>query len=240
MRNNSIVDIGWGMGFVLVVWVLFILRPDFNLVKMLMRILVTIWGVRLTVHVFSRNKGKPEDFRYAKWRRDWGKWFLIKSFFFIFMLQGVLMLVICLSPVMVFASPDRPLSLLDVIGFLIFCIGFGFETIGDLQLSRFIRNPANKGRLMTTGLWAWSRHPNYFGEAAQWWGLFLIAVSSDNGWIAGFSPIAITVLLLFVSGVPLLEKKYSGRKDFEEYKKHTSKFIPFFPKKQARSTAEFH
>ncbi len=228
LRNNSVVDIGWGAGFMWVVWMLFLRNPETAPVKLTMLLLVTLWGMRLSVHVLRRNWGKGEDFRYAKWRREWGDHFVVKSFFIVFMLQGLFLLLISLSPIVVFASVPRSFSVLDGAGVSVFCIGILFETVGDLQLSRFLRNPENRGKLMTRGLWAWTRHPNYFGEATIWWGLFLIAVSSQNGWLALISPVTITVLLRFVSGVPLLEKRYEGRKDFEVYKEHTSVFVPFF------------
>jgi steroid 5-alpha reductase family enzyme len=236
VKNNSIVDIGWGMGFILVSCFVYVRRPESDPRKLLMLLLVILWGLRLSIHVFLRNRGKGEDFRYARWRREWGRWFVLKSFLFVFMLQGAFMLVVSLPPVLVLSSDTAPLSVLDGIGITVFLIGFFFETVGDLQLSRFIANPENKGKLMTQGLWSWTRHPNYFGESTLWWGLFLISVSSKNGWIAILSPLTITFSLLFVSGVPLLEKKYEGRKDFEEYKNRTSLFFPFFHKRRSNGT----
>jgi len=116
-------------------------------------------------------------------------------------------------------------------GAFVFLFGFLFETVADFQLKRFVKDPANRGRLMTSGLWAWSRHPNYFGEAVLWWGLFLVSVDSSNGWLALLSPVTITVLVRWVSGVPLLEKKWAGRPDFEEYKKRVPVFLPFIPRR---------
>jgi steroid 5-alpha reductase family enzyme len=233
-RNNSIVDIAWGLGFNMVVICLFSQRPEIYPAKLLLSALIAIWGFRLSGHILLRNFGQPEDFRYARMRQDWGKWFLVSSFFFVFMLQGLLMLVISFSATALYASDPRPegLNLLDLAGAAVFVIGFLFETVGDHQLALHLKNPANKGKLMTSGLWAFTRHPNYFGEATIWWGIFLIALSSSNGWIAAISPLTITFLLVFVSGVPLLEKKYKGRPDWEEYKKRTSVFIPWFPRRK--------
>jgi steroid 5-alpha reductase family enzyme len=230
LNNNSIVDIAWGLGFIVVVLSLFIRSPAVYPAKLLMTALFLVWGLRLSIHIFLRNAGKPEDFRYAKMRKDWGKDFLVKSFFYVFMLQGLLMLVVSFSATVLFSSPARPLNALDVIGALVFCIGFFFETVGDYQLTMHIRNPKNKGKLMTSGLWSITRHPNYFGEATMWWGIAFIALSSANGWAALLSPVAITYLLLFVSGVPLLEKKYAGRPDWEAYKRKTPVFFPWVPK----------
>jgi steroid 5-alpha reductase family enzyme len=230
LKNNSIVDIGWGLGFIVVVGALFVRRPAPYPAKLVLTALVLVWGLRLSIHILLRNAGRPEDFRYAKMRKDWGKAFLFKSFFFIFMLQGLLMLAVSFSATVLFSSPVRPLDALDIIGALVFVVGFFFETVGDHQLAAHVRDPENKGKLMTRGLWSLTRHPNYFGEATMWWGIGLIALSSANGWAALISPVAITCLLLFVSGVPLLEKKYEGRADWEAYKKKTSMFFPWFPK----------
>jgi steroid 5-alpha reductase family enzyme len=163
-------------------------------------------------------------------RKKWGSRAVVNSFFFIFMLQGVLMLVVSFSATVLFSSPPRPIGALDILGALVFLAGLLFETVGDAQLAAHVRDPQNKGKLMTNGLWSITRHPNYFGEATLWWGIWLIALSSPAGWAAIISPVAITCLLLFVSGVPLLEKKYAGRPDWEAYKRRTSKFFPWFPR----------
>jgi len=230
-KNNSIVDIAWGPGFIVVAAVLLAREPVLGPAKALVTVLVLVWGLRLATHIYSRNKGKPEDFRYAKMRQSWGKAVAVKSFFFIFMLQGLLMLIVSLPITAVFSSPARPLGAVEVAGALVFVAGFVFEVVGDRQLASHIRNPANKGRLMTRGIWSTTRHPNYFGEAALWWGLGLIAFPSANGGIALLGPLTITLLLVFVSGVPLLERKYAGRPDWEAYKARTSMFVPWFPKK---------
>lgn len=232
LKNNGLVDIAWGLGFVLTAVVLFLRNPLGDQPKWLVLALVTFWGFRLASHIFQRNIGKPEDFRYASMRKKWGKAAPLKSFFFIFMFQGVLMLIVSSPILVIFRSPARPLNTLDLIGALIFAGGLIFETVGDYQLAAHIRNPANKGVLMTRGLWSLTRHPNYFGEATLWWGIGIIAFSSASGWAGLIGPAAITFLLRFVSGVPLLEKKYAGRPDWEAYKKTTPIFFPRFPKKR--------
>ena len=231
LKNNGVVDIAWGLGFIVVTAALFNREPVLYPAKALVTALVLVWGLRLSFHIFSRNRGKPEDFRYAKMRKDWGRAVAVKSFFFIFMLQGLLMLIVSLPITVVFSSPARPLGALEVVGALVFAAGFVFEAVGDRQLAAHIRNPANKGRLMTRGLWSTTRHPNYFGEAALWWGIGLIAFPSAAGGVALLGPLMITLLLVFVSGVPLLERKYAGRPDWEAYKARTSMFVPWFPKK---------
>jgi len=233
LKNNGIVDIAWGLGFIVVTARLFARRPDLYPAKALVMAFVLLWGLRLALHILRRNWGRPEDFRYAQMRQRWGRAVAVRSFFFVFMLQGVLMLVVSLPVTVVFASPARPLAVLDVVGALVFAAGFIYEVVGDAQLAAHVRNPANKGRLMTRGLWATTRHPNYFGEATLWWGIGLVALSSANGWAGLIGPLVMTLLLVFVSGVPLLERKYAGRPDWEAYKRRTPMFVPRLPRKGA-------
>jgi steroid 5-alpha reductase family enzyme len=232
LKNNSIVDVGWGPGFLLVSGFLVWQGPEPDARKWLTLLWIALWSLRLSLHVYRRNRGKGEDFRYAAMRGKWKRFFILNSFFRIFMLQGILMLVIGLPLLSVFTSGKRPFSVMDGIGSAVFLVGFGFEAVGDLQLSRFLKKPENRGKLMTEGLWAWTRHPNYFGEALLWWGIGLIAVSGGNNWLSLPGPLTITLLLRFVSGVPLLEKKYGAREDFKAYQERTPVFIPFFPKRR--------
>jgi len=232
LNNNSIVDVAWGPGFIVVAGVSFVAEPALFPAKVLAAALVLVWGFRLAAHILLRNLGKPEDFRYAAMRRKWGRAVRVKAFFFVFMFQAFLMLVVSLPITVVFGGPARPLVLLDVVGGAVFAAGFLYEVIADRQLAAHIRNPANKGTLMTGGLWATTRHPNYFGEALLWWGIGLVALSSAGGGIALLGPLTITLLLVFVSGVPLLEKKYAGRPDWEAYKARTPMFVPRLPKRR--------
>jgi len=230
-KNNGVVDIAWGLGFILVGSVIFALHGDGQPRQWLALTMVWIWGGRLAWHIFRRNRGKEEDFRYAAWRRQWGRYFVIRSFGQIFMLQGLLLLLVISPVLLIVGRPQPPLRLLDGLGILVWLTGFLFETIGDRQLTAFIKDPANRGRIMTGGVWSYTRHPNYFGEAALWWGMAILALSAPRGWLGLIGPMVITILLLFVSGVPLLEKKYKGRSDWEEYKKRTSIFFPWFPRR---------
>jgi steroid 5-alpha reductase family enzyme len=230
-RNNSIVDMGWGAGFIVVTLVTLISRGTYTERSLLIALLVLIWGGRLTYHIVRRNWGKPEDFRYAAWRKAWGRWLVPRAFFQIFMLQGFLLLIIAAPILLVQASAQPGLNFLDLLGLLVWLTGFFFESVGDKQLALFKENPANKGHVIQTGLWKYSRHPNYFGEATMWWGIFLIALSTPLGWSGVISPLTITAMLLFVSGVPMLEKKYRNNAEFQAYARITSKFVPWFPKK---------
>ncbi len=233
-KDNSIVDIGWGLGFILVALINYFGLPGYTPRQVLVTALIVIWGVRLAAYLYYRNKGKSEDFRYAQWRKKWGRSWVIRSFFQVFILQGVIMLTIA-YPVFILHY-DRMLyfTWFDKIGLLVWLIGFLFEAVGDLQKSIFKSKPGNKGKVMTSGLWRYTRHPNYFGEAAMWWGIFIIMLNVPYGWLAIFSPLIITNLLLFVSGVPMLEKKHAADPEYQKYASRTSLFIPWFPKKISR------
>ena len=232
LKNSSIVDIFWGTGFVIANWVYFVLTPDgFPLRKWLIGVLVTIWGLRLSLHILRRNWGKPEDFRYQVWRKEAGtRWWWL-SFFRVFLLQGILMWIIS-APLLAAQRGAKPahLILFDFLGVIVWGIGFFFEAVGDLQLARFKADPANKGKVMDRGVWRYTRHPNYFGDSAQWWGYYLIAAFA-GGWWTLFSPILMTLFLLRVSGVALLEKTLEKRPGYQEYIRKTSAFIPWFPRK---------
>ena len=227
-KRNDVADIAWGMGFILLAWVAYFLS-GYSFRALLVNSLVTIWGTRLAWHVYTRNKNKPEDPRYAEWRKTWNNFYL-RSFLQVFLLQGVLLYLIALPVIFINHPVTGSFGILEIAGLVVWIFGFYFETTGDQQLKDFISNPANKGKLMEKGLWRYSRHPNYFGEVTQWWGIFIIALSIPNSFFTIVGPITLTILILFVSGIPLLERKYAGRPDFEEYKKKTSIFIPFPPK----------
>jgi len=231
LKDNSIVDIAWGAGFVLVALLSFFGGGASTARHMLVTGLVAVWGTRLAVHIFLRKKGRGEDFRYAQWRRSWGKRFVLRSYFQVFFLQGVLLLLIAYPIIIISLSGASPLGIWDGLGSLVWVLGFVFEVVSDAQMERFRREPANKGRIIGTGLWRFSRHPNYFGEAAMWWGIFLIGLAVPRGWMGVLSPVLITVLLTKVSGVPLLEKKYAGNAEFAAYARRTSVFVPWFPKR---------
>lgn len=230
-KDNSIVDIAWGMGFILVSLFTLYLEASDNKRFHLLVLLILIWGLRLSFYILARNRGKKEDFRYAQWRRDWGRFWIIRSFVQVFMLQAFFLLTIVYPLLMVSQSTFTSFTFLDLIGVALWLLGFLFQALGDYQKSAFKKNSANKGKIMQSGLWRYSRHPNYFGESAMWWGIFIITLNIKHGIYAIFSPAIITFLLLFVSGIPLLEKRYKNNADFQDYKKRTSAFIPWFPKK---------
>ena len=232
LKNSSIVDIFWGTGFVVAAWLYFALTPGGMLPRRLLLLgLVTLWGLRLSIHILLRNWGKPEDFRYAKWRSEAGAAWTWLSLPRVFWLQGVLLWLIS-APLLAaqLGQPPAELGLLDWIGAAVWLVGFFFEAAGDAQLARFKANPANRGKVLDSGVWRYTRHPNYFGDSAQWWGFFLLAAAA-GGWWTAFSPLLMTFFLLRVSGVALLEKTLETRPGYQEYTRRTSAFIPWFPKK---------
>ena len=228
-NDNSIVDIAWGLGFVIVAIYSFANAPNHSIRSIIVTTLVSIWGLRLSYHLFKRNWNSSEDFRYQKMRKKWGKKVVIKSFWRIFMVQAFFLLIISYPVVLVNANPGGSLQIFDLLAFVVWGIGFFFEVVGDKQLRDFIAERNNKREIMTQGLWKYTRHPNYFGEATMWWGIFLFALNVDLGITTIISPVIITWLLLFVSGVPLLEKKYANNKRYQEYAQRTNKFFPWFP-----------
>jgi steroid 5-alpha reductase family enzyme len=230
-KRNDIADIAWGIGFIIMAWSSLYISSNFNLRGILICTLVTIWGLRLAWHINSRNKGKKEDYRYLNWRKQWGKWFYIRSYIQIYILQGTLLYIISTPILIVNASNNKPLGILAIIGILIWAIGFTFEVIADKQLKEFIKNKNNKGTIIQTGLWKYSRHPNYFGEVTLWWGLWLLAIPVELGWASIIGPLTITFLILKVSGIPMLEENLSKKPGWKEYKKNVSMFLPLPPKK---------
>ncbi len=227
-KRNDVADTAWGLGFMLLTWVSFFIGHAQNIRGLLVGLLVSIWGIRLAWHIHKRNKDKSEDYRYAKWRQEWGKWFYIRSFAQVYLLQGVLLFFIVLPVLFINKSGGPALKVLDFVGLAVWILGFVFESVGDAELARFIKNPNNKGKLLQSGLWQYTRHPNYFGEVTMWWGIWLIAISVPSHFFSIIGPITITVLILKVSGIPLLEKKMAENPDFAEYKRKTSMFFPWF------------
>jgi steroid 5-alpha reductase family enzyme len=232
LRNAGIVDVFWGLGFVAVALVYLVGGDGFLGRKILITALVAIWGLRLSLHILRRNWGKGEDYRYREWRERAGGRFWWTSFFQVFLLQGVLLWLIS-APLLAAqfnGSPDN-FTPVDILGALVWGAGFYFEAAGDWQLAHFKSDPANKGKVMRAGLWRYTRHPNYFGDATVWWGLFIVAAATGEGVWTIFSPVLMTFLLLRVSGVALLERKQAQTKpEYREYMENTSAFVPWFPR----------
>jgi len=234
LKNASIVDIFWGIGFIVLNAYYFFYTETVHPRKNLVFALVTIWGLRLALHIFRKNLGKEEDFRYQNFRQHYGAhrywWF---SFFQVFMLQGILLWFISAPLLAVhYYSEQTNLNSWDYLAITIWIVGFVFEAGGDWQLSRFKSNPSNKGKVLQSGLWKYTRHPNYFGDAAIWWGYALFSFGAGKFWPV-IGAVLMTFLLLKVSGVSMLERTLKNRKPgYLNYMETTSSFFPWFPKKQ--------
>ena len=232
LKNVSIVDMFWGMGFVMVNTFYFI-NTEATPSKIILLLLVAIWGLRLSFYLAWRNIGKPEDFRYQEFRKKYGEknyWWI--SFLQTFILQGLLMWVISMPLLGAnLYSTSQNLGFIDYFGIFLWLIGFIFEAGGDMQLARFKKNNANTGKVLNTGFWHYTRHPNYFGDSAVWWGFGLFCLSTGSYWLISGS-VLMTLLILKVSGVALLEKSLKEKKpEYVNYIQNTSSFIPWFPKK---------
>lgn len=233
LKNASIVDPFWGLGFVVVAAFYFLQVDEVSARSVIVMILVAIWGLRLSIYLFWRNWGKGEDFRYKEFRKNFGEhrywWF---SFFQVFLLQGFLLWLISapLLGAMYFGAGGN-LILFDFLAVIVWIVGFMFEAGGDFQLSRFKANPANKGKVLNKGFWKYTRHPNYFGDSAVWWGYGLFSIAAGC-YLAVLGSILMTALIIKVSGVALLERSLKDKKpEYSEYVRKTSAFIPWFPKK---------
>ena len=234
LRDSSIVDIFWGTGFAVIVWALAAASGRIPGPRAwLLSCLVTVWGLRLSLYILWRNRGKGEDYRYRAWRNDAGRSWWWRSYFKVFLLQGAVMWLVAAPLVAVVAAgTERALDWLDAAAVAVWVVGFVFEVAGDWQLARFKSDPANKGRLMTSGVWRYTRHPNYFGDAAVWWGHFLFA-ASGGAWWTMFSPVLMTFLLVRVSGVRLVESALRETKPgYREYMASTSAFFPLPPRRR--------
>lgn len=236
-KDAGIIDAFWGMGFVIIAWAALLELPSKSPRGWVIAGLLSLWGARLSIYLWSRNHGKGEDRRYAAMRASWGERFGWISLITVFMLQGVLIALLSYALAAAIQSP-APWGMLDILACSVFALGFLFESIGDYQLSKFTGQKENQGRVMDRGLWRYTRHPNYFGDSLLWWGLGLFAIAAQRYW-ALYAPALMTLLLLRVSGVALLEKTIGTRRpDYERYMRTTSAFIPWFPKKEKVSPKE--
>lgn len=234
LRDAGIADVFWGIGFVLAALLYDFLTPAVaGSRQLILNFLLFIWGIRLAVHIWLRSRGKPEDYRYRSWREEHGKNWWWRSYLQVFLLQGFLMWIISLPLWAVHISNfTADLQWTDFLAIGLWLTGFFFEAVGDWQLVKFKRDPENKGKLLTAGLWRYTRHPNYFGDALQWWAYFLFAaINIANSWTV-VSPLIMTWLLTRVSGVAMLERGLSdSRPQYRSYIESTNAFIPWFPRK---------
>jgi len=233
LKNVSIVDLFWGVGFVVACFIYFLKTDGHDIRKMLLLTMVSIWGLRLSIYLAWRNIGKGEDYRYQKFRKEYGEhryWWI--SFFQTFLLQGILMWLIS-APLLgaQYYNNGNALHILDYLGVFVWLVGFIFEAGGDIQLARFKANPANKGKVMNRGFWHYTRHPNYFGDSAIWCGYALICISAGS-YLPVLGAVVMVALIIKVSGVALLEKTLKVTKpEYKDYIEKTSAFIPWFQKR---------
>jgi steroid 5-alpha reductase family enzyme len=237
--DASIVDRFWGLGFVVLAAWYASRGGGWPTRSWLLLGLTAVWGIRLSVHIHRRSRGKPEDARYARWRGDGGARYWWTSLFSVFLLQAVILWIVS-APLLAGQSAPAParLTATDMLGASLWLIGFVFEAVGDAQLEAFRRDPANAGKVLQTGLWRYTRHPNYFGDTLIWWGLFAVASGVPGGGWTVFSPILMTVLLVRVSGITLLEAGlHKTRPGYADYVARTSAFFPLLPKRGAPGSA---
>jgi steroid 5-alpha reductase family enzyme len=225
-RNNSIADIAWGPGLLLVTLAALWWWQPAGLRPVIVTVMVAVWAVRLALHIFLRSWGKEEGWQYARWRIRWGAHFWFHALLRVFMFQGFLLLLVSLPALWITTYGGPAIAWLDWVGVAVWSIGFFWEAVSDYQLTRFLKDPANKGGVLRTGLWRYSRHPNYFGEMTQWWGVWILALSVPDGWVTILGPLTITFLILKVSGVPLLEAKQAEHPEFRDYARHTPAVFP--------------
>ena len=234
VRNASIVDVVWSLNFLAVASAGLVNGDGLFERRLVVFLLVSVWAVRLSVHIAIRNHGKGEDRRYQAFRERYGPeryWWV--SLFQVFWLQGLIAFVVSL-PIQAVAAGVTPetLTWADLAGIALWLTGFAFEAIGDAQLDSFKADPASAGQVMDRGLWGYTRHPNYFGDATLWWGYGLIALLTPWGWAALLGPLVMTLMLLKVSGVAMLEKTIATRRPgYEEYVRRTSAFVPRPPRR---------
>lgn len=234
IRNASIADVVWGPAFVLVAWAAVLLAQPWEAAEglgwLVLPVLTTLWGGRLALHIGRRNLGKGEDPRYARWREEGGHTWPLRSLFTVFLLQGVILWVVSFP--LQTGALGEPSAAWLLAGVVLFAGGFILESVADAQLARFRSDPAARGKVLDSGVWRYSRHPNYFGDAVVWWGLWLAGGAAVGAWWTVVSPILMTILLRYVSGVALLERSLAAsRPGYEDYMRRTSPFIPLPPKR---------
>jgi steroid 5-alpha reductase family enzyme len=224
LEDASIIDMFWGPLFIAIAWVLLPATGELAMKPYLITLLVTLWGLRLAYHLIGRNLGQGEDSRYRQWRERGGDNWWLASYYRIYLLQGGIALVVATPLIAAFHRP-HDLNVLNFLGVLVWAVGFVYELLADVQLTRFKSDPANRGQVMNRGLWARSRHPNYFGDALQWWGLGLVAVTVATWW-ALLGPLAMTLVFLGLSNDVLergMKKRHPG---YADYIAQTPKFLP--------------
>lgn len=233
LHNYAIADIGWGAGFILTAVFCAAATSLHSSLEILTTSLIVLWGSRLSIHIYLRNKNKPEDFRYRKLREKWGRNANLHAYIKLYLSQAGIMWLVSF-PIYIAASADATeISWTALLFSGIALFGFLYETTSDYQLAKFKSTPANHGKIMTSGLWCFSRHPNYFGEIVFWWGISLLVAASSNQYLALISGLTMNLLIVYVSGVPMLEEKYKNNPAYLDYIAHTNAILPWRRTKSA-------
>lgn len=232
-KDTSIGNFTWGGGCLLLTLYTFFMFGSYHPRQILITLLIALWCIRLAYYVWLRYK-KGADRRYIVWLEQWN--YPLVAFLFsaawVIGLNGFFALIMATPSALVNITPNQTaLNLIDFIGIAMWVIGFFFEAVSDYQMYTFKQDPAHKNKILQTGLWKYSRHPNYFGEIAMWWGIYLLALSVPYGWLTIIAPGAISITLLFVTGVPWAEQAMATLPGYEEYKRKTSMIFPWFAKK---------
>ncbi len=229
LKDSSLADVYWGIYFIFIALGLFFQSFVHNKLQYIALILIIIWGLRIAGHIALRKVGKPEDYRYQKWRVEWRGKFWWKNLLQNYLFQAFLALIISSSIIVIFYDQISNVTIhwWQYIAIGVWVFGFIFEVVSDHQLSQFQKKRINKEAILNQGLWKYSRHPNYFGEITQWWALWILTIGLSYFYIALLSPLLITFLIVYVSGIPMLEKRYHDNKNYAKYKKTTPILIPF-------------
>jgi steroid 5-alpha reductase family enzyme len=221
------VDVAWGIGFIVVAWTAALYQPTSR--SLVVTILVSIWGFRLVYHIYQRTRTKGDDPRYTEMASKWSGHFWWRAYVWVFLLQGGLIWLISL-PIALTVNPElEGLAWLTWLGVGLWLVGFVFEAVADKQLADFKRQKKHVP-VLQTGLWRYSRHPNYFGELVQWWGIGIIALQVSYGWLGLLGPAILSMLIVFISGIPPIEKRREKDAIYQAYKQHTSPLIPLPPR----------
>jgi steroid 5-alpha reductase family enzyme len=227
--RSDIADVAWGLGFITLAISLAIRADVLSTQQIVAVAMVTIWGLRLAVHIGLRRRGKPEDGRYVTMKQSW-RFKNLQNLTNVFLSQGFFMLLVSAPIILLFFGAGHGLAWYNYLGIVVWAVGIGFEAIGDWQLSQFLAQPKNKGKVMRYGLWRYTRHPNYFGEISSWWGFYIFALFTPYWYVGLIGPLAITFLIIGLSGIPMLERRYNDNPEYQKYKRSTSAFFPAGPK----------
>jgi len=226
LNRADFADSMWSLGFLLVAWICYLFSPFRSTYALIVSSIITLWSIRLFFHIFLRNRKKEEDFRYQEMKKGWKKYPFLHLLGKVFLLQALILYIVSLPIISIYSNPFSGNWGFAFFALPLWLFGFIFETVSDLQLYFFKKEQKNQGKLFTSGLFSYCRHPNYFGELLQWWAIWLLALAYPMGLITIISPILLSYLIIFVSGIAPLEKKMKNHPDFASYAKSTPSLIP--------------